>query len=246
MELVWSFLGENIPSWKLIGWLLPAGLIYGVLTLYVSGLLKTQKGWRTGYTRKIFHFSIFFGAGAVHVTQGFPGIIVFGSAVSLVIMYAVFRGDGHVMYEAMAREKDDPQRTYYILIPYLATLAGGCFSNLFFLPAGAFFGYLVTGLGDAIGEPFGTKFGKHKYRVPSLRGVSSYRSLEGSMAVFTASVIALLLAAVFSGIDLQMVIIGKLIAIGFICTLVEAVSPHGWDNFTLQMVASGAVYYLIL
>jgi hypothetical protein len=31
-----------------------------------------------------------------------------------VIVYALVRGPGHFMYEAMAREKDDPRRTHCI------------------------------------------------------------------------------------------------------------------------------------
>jgi len=48
---------------------------------------------------------------------------VFGAATSLVIAYALARGDGHYMYEALAREKDAPHRTRFIVEPYLATLS---------------------------------------------------------------------------------------------------------------------------
>lgn len=246
MDLVWSFLRENFPGPELILWLGPAGLLYALLWLYISGRLKADLGWKTGYSRKVFHFSIFFGAGLVHLLTGFPGIIVFGSAVSLIIFYALYKGDGNILYEAMAREKDKPRRTYYILIPYLATLAGGCFSNLFFRPAGAFYGYLVTGFGDAIGEPVGTRFGKHKYRVPSRRDVKSYRSIEGSAAVMCAAYTALLLGGILSGEQITWNLAGKMLLIASAGTLTEAVSPHGWDNFLLQFLTSGLAWYLIL
>jgi len=38
------------------------------------------------------------------------------------------------------------------------------------------------GWGDAVGEPVGTRFGRHPYRVPSLAGVPATRTLEGSLA----------------------------------------------------------------
>ena len=52
-----------------------------------------------------------------------------GSTV-IVVLWALVGGAGHPHYEALAREKDAPHRTWYIVVPYLATLAGGLTVNL--------------------------------------------------------------------------------------------------------------------
>lgn len=234
-ELV-DFFVRNTPDAPVLAVACPAGLAWAAGCLLFAGLLKTRVKLKTGYTRKVFHFLIFGTVVVVHWLWGTPGVCVFGGMTSVVIAYALLRGSGHVMYEAMAREKDAPRRTYYIVVPYFATLIGGLMSNIFF-PATAVFGYLVTGLGDAIAEPVGTRFGKHKYRVPAGGGVKAVRSVEGSSAVFVASTLALIGCFALSP---QFALSGgallAILLIAAVSTVVEAVSPHGWDNATLQVV----------
>ncbi len=243
-QTAWDLLIEYFPDFReFIFYGLP-GLVLAFGYLYVAGWLKKERGWRTGYTRKVFHFLVFLTAAIVQAKLSLTGTIVFGIATSLVIFLALLKGGGDILYEAMAREKDAPKRTYYIISPYIATLAGGILSNILFTLPGASIGYLATGFGDAVGEPVGTRFGKHKYQVPSLTKVKSYRSIEGSVAVFVASVIAvgiglILLKQPFSGI-----VILKLLVVAIAVALVEALSPHGWDNFTTQITASGMAYWL--
>jgi phytol kinase len=211
-------------------------LLWAFAALYLAGHLKTRRGVRTGYTRKIFHFAIFSSAALVQSLWGTPALFVFGGATSLVIFYAVFRGSGHLLYEAMARERDEPHRTYFIVAPYFATLVGGVMSNVLFGPT-AVVGYLTAGLGDAIGEPVGVRFGRHRYRVPSLRSVKTTRSLEGSAAVFVVCMAAITLGLALAPhlhVTSQALYMVPLLAAA--CALVEAVSPHGWDNAFLQVV----------
>lgn len=242
--MIWKFFIEHIPSWELILLLAPGSAVYSALALYGCGLLKLRLGWKTGYTRKLYHFAIFLVAGLVQVAFGYEGTIVYGSSVSLIILYAVWRGTGNVFFEAMAREKDAPRRAWFILAPYAATLSGGVLANFLFPAPIPAFGYLVTGFGDAVAEPIGTRFGRHKYRVPSRRDVPAYRSLEGSAAVFIGSLTALLLACALTGLSLP-ASLGACLALAAVATLAEAVSPHGWDNFVLQLV-SGAGAWLLL
>ncbi|MEZ5008957.1 MAG: hypothetical protein R2753_12470 [Chitinophagales bacterium] len=243
-------------AWQLLLEYFPTGLeflSYGVpsvmlafVYLYFAGYLKKHKGWRTGYTRKVFHFLVFFTASIVQIKLELTGTIVYGIAVSIAVFFAIYKGKGFILYEAMAREKDEPKQTYYIIMPYLATLLGGILSNILFTPVGAAFGYLATGFGDAVGEPFGTAFGKHKYKVPSLKGVSSYRSYEGSAAVFLAGFLAILIGVLLSSIVLAPIVLVKILVIAFAVTLVEAVSPHGWDNLTTQLVGSSLAFLWFL
>ena len=71
----------------------------------------------------------------------------------------------------------------------------------------------------------------------SLGAVPSFRSLEGSAAVFAVSLAAMAAAqlALRGAVELSPALAGVALAIA----VVEAASPHGWDNLTLQLVAAG-------
>lgn len=235
-----SFFVDNFPSWQMILVGTAPGLAWAWACLWFAGRLK-RNGMRTGYTRKVFHFLIFGTVALLQWQLGTAAVCLFGGMCSLVVFFAIWKGSGNMLYEAMAREKDEPHRTFFIVVPYATTLIGGLASNILFGPV-ALAGYLVTGLGDAIGEPVGTRFGRHRYRVWSLSAVPATRSLEGSAAVFLMSVVALTLTAASPVIDVSMAAAPRLLAIAVIATLVEAVSPHGWDNATMQIVPSGLAW----
>lgn len=219
----------------------PLSLGWAFAALYFAGWLKRVKNFRTGDTRKIFHFLIFIPAAIVQFTAGFAIVCLFGVSTSLILLIAIRRGDGDILYEAIARENDAPHRTRYIVVPYLATLIGGLADNIIFGPA-ALVGYLVGGLGDAVGEPVGVRWGKHRYRVPSL--VPSTRSLEGSFAVFVGSLIAMAVGiAATPGLSISLIALPLVVLAAFLCVLVEATSPHGWDNLTLQLAGTSLAFW---
>ena len=116
---------------------------------------------------------------------------------TLVVFYAVARGAGNHFYEALAREKDEPHRTFFVLVPYFTTLIGGLVSNILFGPV-AVAGYLVTGLGDAIGEPPGTLSAGITTASSRCRASRRPGAAEGSAAVFVMCAVALWLAAALS------------------------------------------------
>ena len=230
-----GFFLENTPSLQALAVGGPLGLAWSFVALGLAGRLK-RSGVRTGYTRKIFHFLIFGTVAALEWRLGTAAVCLFGATCTVAVFTALWRGPGSLLYEAIAREKDAPHRTHFVLVPYLATLIGGLGASILFGPV-AVAGYLVTGLGDAIGEPVGTMFGRHPYRVPSRGSVPATRTLEGSAAVFLMSVAALLVAAAVSpAIAVSGARPVAVVGIAAVCALVEAVSPHGWDNLTLQIV----------
>jgi len=240
LDRVIGFLVQNFPSWKAVAVGGPLGLAWSFAALWLAGTLK-RNGTRTGYTRKVFHFLIFGTVAVLQWRAGTPAVCLFGAMCTVAVFAAVWNGRGSLLYEALARPQDEPHRTYFILVPYFSTLVGALAGNILFGPISVA-GYLVTGLGDAIGEPVGTMFGRHPYRVRSWSSVPATRSLEGSAAVFIMSVIALLLAAAVSPyITLAAFGIPKVLAIAAACTLAEAVSPHGWDNATMQIVPTALV-----
>ena len=207
-------------------------LVWAYWCLRLAAHLKTTFRVRSGYTRKVFHVLIFASAAVVSVVGGFWAVCVFGVMVSLVVAMAVFRGPGDGFYEALAREQDGADRTYYIVVPYFATLIGGMTSNVIFGPL-AVVGYLVGGLGDAAGEPAGVRWGRHTYRTSG----KGSKTLEGSLAVLAASFLALVIGVAISpqlSFDLRAFVVVPIIAV--VCTLVEAFSPRGWDNVSMQIV----------
>jgi phytol kinase len=210
-------------------------LVWAYACLGLVANLKTSFRLRTGYTRKLYHVLIFISAVFVQAFGGFWAVCVFGTMVSLVVGRAVWRGPGDRCYEALAREEDGPDRSYYVVIPYFATLIGGMVSNVIFGPL-AVVGYLVGGLGDAAGEPAGVRWGRHPYTI-STGGSIVTKTFEGSLAVLAASVLALLIGIALSPqlrFDLQSLVV--LPVIGIVCALVEAFSPRGWDNVPMQIV----------
>ena len=236
-----EFVARNAPSWQAVLLGGPPALAWSFGALGLAGWLQ-RRGARTGYTRKVFHFLIFSTVAVLEWRLGTPAVCLFGAACTVAVFAAIWLGPGSLLYEAIARPKDAPHRTLFVVIPYLATLLGGLASNLAFGPV-AVAGYLVTGLGDAIGEPVGTMAGKHAYRVPSLSSVPSTRSVEGSVAVFLMSAAAVLIAAAISP-EIAMVGGGaaKVLGVAAASAAVEAVSPHGWDNLTMQVLPSALVW----
>ncbi len=236
------FLAALPAPWMLVV-LAPAFLVYGVLAAWFAGWLRINRGIKTSYTRKIFHFSIFTTAGLIQISWGLPAVSLFGGIVAGIVLYAVWRGDDFPFYEAMARESDRPKRSLFILVPLVTTAIGGLASNLFF-PQFAFVGYLVCGWGDALGEPVGARWGRHGYRVPSIAGVPAHRTLEGSAAVCIGGAVAAATGLVLFGLPLS-VAVAVGVGCGVFGAAIEAVSTHGLDNLTIQLAASAAAFVLL-
>lgn len=217
--------------------------LYTEAAARAAGRLRTARGMAAPYTRKVFHFAVFTAAGAVHLLWDRAGVVLFGTIAAARVLVAVLRGEGDPVYEAMARPGDEPHRTLFILVPLATTALGGVTANLFF-PDYAHVGYLVSGWGDAVAEPVGTRWGRHRYRVPSLAGVPATRSLEGSASVLVVGGLAAVLALLAVGVPA-----GRAAVVGMACaaagTAVEAVSNHGVDNFTVQVAAAGVAAWLI-
>jgi phytol kinase len=238
------FFGQNFPDVQLIIWLFPLCFLYVIGVLLLDERMRSLCSWKVGYTRKFFHFMIFAMAGGLQYWKGIGGVFVLGWAVSLIILYLIWKGKSSKYYLLLARPKDEPHPTRYIIYPYLATFLGGVVSNFYFLPIAAVAGYLAAGLGDAIGEPVGTKWGKHQYPVYSWgSAVKSPRSLEGSLAVFLVSMIAFMISMHLYNFPIEWY---KIAIAALIAAIVEGLSPHGWDNFTSQVAGAILMSYFLM
>jgi len=195
-----------------------------------------KKGVRTPYTRKVFHFIIFTSATIIHFTAGPQATSVYGAVVFLAVLHAVSRGDGYAFYEALARPTDAPKRSLHVIVPLISTAVGGVAANLIAGPL-APVGYLVGGWGDAVGEPVGTRWGKHRFQVATLGGVKATRSLEGCGAVFVMSFLAAFFAMWMLGQDGLLL---RAFVVATCAVIIESISPHGLDNFTVQAMGAWA------
>jgi phytol kinase len=238
-----AFVARAIPDFQMVVLLSPFLLLFAGAAAGLSSWMRTTRGFPVAYSRKGFHFLIFTMAGALQIFGGLPAVMLFGGLVSLVVLYAVARGDGFPFYEALARPADAPRRTLFILVPLATTALGGLAANLLF-GAHAIVGYLVGGWGDAVGEPVGRAFGRHTYRVPSFGGVAATRSLEGSAAVLVAGTAAATLVLLARGVP-PSAAAGVGLACGIAGAAVEAFSTHGADNLTVQVAAAGAAFFLL-
>jgi phytol kinase len=226
-----------VPDAAVIVTLVPLSLLYGLACAAVVSALH-RRGVAVPYTRKIFHFAVFTAASVVHLKWQLAGVMVFGVTLSLVVIAAVFHGPANPLFLALARPRDEPHRRTFILVPLVTTAMGGLVANILF-PHYAYVGYLVCGWGDGVGEPVGKRWGRHVYRVPSMRGVPAERSIEGSTAVFVVGTIAAILGleAGFGASLPHLFLLG--VTAGLTGSAVEAASTHGLDNFTIQVAVAG-------
>jgi phytol kinase len=243
---MWS---PSLPPLATSLWLAPslAALAFG--TGLLAAWLKRRFRLRTGDTRKIVHFTLFTTAAVLGSTWGLEAVNLLGGVTALYTLLVLALGSGHGIYEAVAREEDAPRRSLHVLLPFLSTALGGILSTSLFGSL-AVVGFAVTGIADAIAEPVGIRWGRHRYPVPSIgKGVRSHRSLEGSAAVlagaFAASLVVLwrMPGALEAPAGLARAG-GVALAVAVVTTLTEAVTPHGLDNLTLQVAAAGTASVL--
>lgn len=154
------------------------------------------------------------------------------------------------MFGVMAREED--YLSGHIWGPFLYAIsinllvaAFTLFSNLipfFVIPA---LGLTAMYLGDGIAPIIGAKYGKHKYTIRN-----ATRSLEGSISVFIGSLLGAwvcwLFLDVFATGGMPVFNAAQIAILSVICaisaTLIEAISPPGFDNLTVPLLTTLIVF----
>jgi len=222
-----------------------AGLAWSYYSLQFAGYLRCSRGLPSGYTRKVFHLVIFTTAAGLQWKWGLAAVCLFGASTSVILANAVYCGAGYPPYEAIARESDWPHRTYYIVVPYFATLIGGVLSNYLF-GSFAIIGYLVGGFGDAAGEPVGTKWGRHRYELSWFGKRSGKKSIEGSIGVLLASLFVLVVGTtLYPSLHFGWHYLAVIVGIALLSSVIEAASPRGWDNTPMQVVPAFMAFLLL-
>lgn len=218
-------------------------MAYGSILTWIAGGVLRKAPSASPLPRKIFHVGIFTGAVPIHLWFGFWGLVLYGLGISLLVLNALCRGPEGTLYRVLARAADGSVERRFILLPLTSTALGGITSVLL-VGSFAVVGFLVCGWGDAVGELVGTRWGFHRYTIPSLGGEPRARSLEGSGGVFLAG---------FLGASSALGLLGfspvQAGGIGCLCGLVgavaEGISSHGTDNFTTQLLPSLTAWWFL-
>ncbi|HEY3487077.1 MAG TPA: hypothetical protein VGL10_03340 [Gammaproteobacteria bacterium] len=225
-------------------------LIKGIVFYSVAwllGLWVLKRGIRVNYTRKIFHFMLFFFPLALmdvlpyqssFVTIVLSGLIFLCSIGTFIHPLRSRSSFLATAYASFDRPEDRPftllwlstqvLATYAVMIPVLLWLGHYGKESLIYITL------VIAGMGDGLAEPVGVRFGKHKYRTRAFFTDRVYtRSIEGSLCVL------------FTGIFAVILLRGQLTApqfwlalaiIPLAMTLAEALSPHTWDSPFLYLV----------
>ncbi|MFX0169216.1 MAG: diacylglycerol/polyprenol kinase family protein [Candidatus Hodarchaeota archaeon] len=220
-----------------------------VAILVIGEGLRRWRNYHPAMTRKFIHLGAGFSVFTVpFYTHSWAAIIV---AVSFLVLIYLASPKSPVkglrsMFEVMAREED--YLSGHIWGPFFyavsITLLVSVFTlipsltPLYPLPA---MGLTAMYLGDGIAPFIGAKYGKHWYRIGK-----ATRSIEGSLSVFAASFIGSwicwLFLDVFSTNGLPVFSLLQIITISLMCAssamLLEGLSPAGWDNLSVPLLAT--------
>ena len=198
------------------------------IVLSITGFLN-RKGLHDGYTRKIFHFIGFVSIAVFLRYAPFDATIMFIIVGIIYVGIACISGTGFLWFDGIRRKSDSPNEILYVILPMASAILGLGLSWAVFGHPFVETGMLCVAIGDAVAEPIGVRFGKHKYKVYSLTGYPTERSLEGSLSVLLSCA-----AIIFFAINNLILAL----LLGMIISLIEAISPRGSDNFTVLIGTS--------
>jgi dolichol kinase len=240
--LLWFSYDYKLQSGRLF-WI-NQGLKYLVIAViqYMCSLAVIHRNIKVNYTRKIVHISYFIWPQILdRILINYDKNIyseLWNIYIILLLLFVISEPVRNrfriidTMYRSVDRPEDRPYTLVWFSTQIIATLA-------VFLPFVVYFNnrgqdrllyipILINGIGDGLAEPVGIRFGKHKYTTRSFLSDREYtRSYEGSLCVFTVSLIIIL--SYYDEFS-QHQYIYCVATIPIMSTLVEAYSPHTWDS----------------
>ena len=225
--------------------LLKTVVLYGAA--YLLGLWVVKRGIRVNYTRKIFHFILFFfplfladhlpfqASVTTTLLSGLMFLLCIGTFVQPLRARSNFLSTA---YAAIDRPEDRPFTLLWVSTQVVATYLVIVLMVFWLAQYGKqpliYIAVLAAGIGDGVAEPVGVRFGKRMYRVRALFTDRSYtRSLEGSACVFFSGIVAVLILRP-ELTDTQLFLALGIVPVAM--TLAEAYSPHTWDGPFLYLV----------
>ncbi len=247
-----SCLGYRIEKFEFV--LLKAQAVNVILffsVAFVLGLLVRFQDWPVGYTRKILALILYvapfqYGYWWTYTDEWFVHkghstvaltltCVVYGSCIAA--MSSPIRKRVklfEIAFLAIDRPEDRPHTIAWLLTSILAlwlVLLTWQLSGAFALHY-AMLALFISGVGDALAEPIGLKYGRHKYSTSALGTSRRYtRSLEGSACVFACAVIGVIWVHLATyGFSSNLEFFLSLLLFPIVATIAEAKSPHTWDQ----------------
>lgn len=226
---------ENYLLVELIKW------VTLCLIAFFLGLWVSKKNIKVNYTRKVFHFFLFFITiflESIFPYKGTVLTIALSGGIFLICISTLaepFRKNSFFLRNVFAsidRPEDQPYTLLWIstqlFTTYMALIIMLMWFTKYHREPLLFIVVLIAAIGDGLAEPVGIKLGRHKYKVRALFTKRSYtRSFEGSLCVFLSGILAIIvLKQHLSPIEFLLAMV--IIPLGM--TLVEALSPHTWDE----------------
>lgn len=241
----------NPPRWDLLELV---RLFTLFIVYYALGIAVQNEKIKVNYSRKIVHFTHILSPLLVNkafydysmdyfiksglITLFFPLLFIDSIRRRLPILQTLFH--------AFDRPEDRPytvklaftqQAAMYLVLIGMAYLYQFSGINLDLLAVPL----MITAFGDGLAEPVGVRFGDKQYQVTGLFTDRTYtRSIEGSSMVLLATLLTLVAYRDYFNIN-QIIVLS--LYMPFKMTVIEAYSPHTWDNPFLYL-AGGLIVYL--
>ncbi len=227
------------------------------------GWLVENRGLNVAYTRKTGHIFANFVLPIMVVPPAIVGVDLFhswyisavwGSLFKFILPYLILirpiRMKIYICYLSF-RAYDRPEDRPYTMIWHITQLLA---VTILLVPMSQYFAakgmwplFLIAacsvGLGDGLAEPIGRIYGKKKYKVKALFTRREYtRSYVGSACVAFFTVVGILFSANFLSVNELLILLAVL---PITMVIVEAKSPHTWDN-AFMYGACWLVIYLVV
>ena len=211
---------------------------------FCLGYLVEKHNWVVGYTRKILALTIYATQFVLDYfsNYGMTGVSVVMTVattfVCISLMSLPFRSRNKFLATAFAaidRPNDQPLTLAWLSTSIIATW---CVIIVWYAWMGPeswpyiFVALFISGVGDALAEPIGIKFGRNKYNVRAIWTDKIYtRSIEGSICVFLSGVVAVTIAGqLYYSFAYSAQFLWSLMLMPIVATIAEAKSPHTWDQ----------------
>ena len=209
--------------------------IYILSMIFVAK--KTEKifMWSQKTSRKVLHILIgnfpfilpFFSESIFPVMVAAPFVLL----TFLVSPYSPIKSLKGILFGLQdTTERGHPLGLVFYAISY-TVLAAFFFDTSYVIAAGI----LPMAYGDGAASLVGERFARRKYRI------LSQKSIEGSLAVFAGSLLSLLCGLLFYSLFYPfsaVEMIGLSVWTAGIATVVEALSPLGFDNITVPILCA--------
>lgn len=229
---------------------------------YIFGRLVERKTMGASLSRKIICLVTFGVSFANSLSISVNGawmtcaLIATGCAVILLMLASLCNaarsriGVLRTVFASINRPEDEPYTlawlateaivTSVVIMAFVPVIA--YFSKSYVNAPEVFYGLMLipifaSGIGDALAEIVGKRWGRHHYTTHAVFGKRTYtRTYEGSAMVFITTLIVGLIVAWQFSFTLPVFFWKAFLLLPFTLTLAEAKAPHTWDNPILYLV----------